>query len=315
MNGSKMSPELPNKKVIIIVGPTAVGKTGISIQLAKQIDGEIVSADSRYLYRGMNIGTAKPTLQEMDGVVHHMVDIADPGETWSLAQYFEKSKQAIAGIISRKHTPIVVGGTGQYFRALTQGWLLPGSEPNFELRDRLEEWGQQIGFEELHRKLGIIDPEATLFIQPENMRRTIRALEVIFTNGKKFSSLRTKTEPDHVYHVIGLTMPREKLYSRVDERIQQMFDQGLIEEVKDLKQKGYDTENPAMSAIGYIEVLQYLDGRLSLNEAVMLMKRKTRQFIRRQANWFKPSDPQIHWYEMEENVLERIISDLITSSK
>lgn len=301
--------DLPGNKVLWIVGPTAVGKTGVAIRLASQIGGEIVSADSRYLYKGMNIGTAKPTEEEMNQVTHHMIDIADPDETWSLGQYYSRSKEVIKDILSRGKTPIVVGGTGQYFRAFTQGWTLPGAGPEYELRELLEKWGNEIGYHELHRKLAMIDPEAAAFIQSENMRRTIRALEVIFTSGQKFSDLRQKTIPEFDFHVVGLTMNRENLYRRVDERIQKMFELGFVEEVKELVDKGFGANCPSMSAIGYNEVLQFLEGKTTLDGVIVEMKRKTRQFIRRQANWFKPNDENIRWYEMGVDVADRILKD------
>lgn len=305
-----MSPEASFPRVIIIVGPTGVGKTGLAIQLARALDGEVVSADSRYLYRGMDIGTAKPTREEMAGVPHHMIDVAEPNETWSLAQYFENSKAVIQEILARGRTPIVVGGTGQYYRALTQGWTIPPAAPDDGLRDCLEQWGNEIGKWELHRKLAIIDPEAAGFIQAENMRRTVRALEVIFSTGRKFSEQRQATKSDLEFWTIGLILPREVLFRKVDERIDRMFSQGLVEEVKALQARGYGCHNPSMSAIGYQEVLQYLDGNISMNEAIMLMKSKTHQFIRRQANWFKTTDPQIHWYRVGDDPLPVILKDL-----
>jgi len=287
-----------------------VGKTSLAIQLAREINGEVVSADSRYLYRGMDIGTAKPTRDEMACVPHHMVDIAEPHETWSLAQYFETSTAVIQDILVRGRIPIAVGGTGQYYRALTQGWSIPPAAPDVGLRECLEQWGNEIGKWELHRKLAIIDPEAAVFIQAENMRRTVRALEVIFTTGRRFSEQRQAVKPDLKFWTIGLILPREILYARVDERIDRMFSQGLVEEVRALQAQGYGSHNPPMSAIGYREVLQYLEGKISLHEAVVLMKSKTHQFIRRQANWFKLTDTNIHWYRADENPFPKILQDL-----
>ena len=239
-----------------------------------------------------------------------MVDIAEPDESWSLAQYLEKTKQIINMVVAHNHIPIIVGGTGQYFRALTQGWSVPELEPDQKLRDILSKWGLELGAFELHRKLAILDPEAEEFIQPQNVRRTVRALEVILLTGEKFSSQRKKKSPDFDFWVIGLNRERQELYQNVDDRIETMFRDGLVEEVKNLKEKGYGAWIPTMSAIGYREVLQVLDGEISLEEAKVLMRRNTRQFIRRQANWFKPTDPLIHWYSMTPDPLEQIQSDL-----
>lgn len=305
-----MSPDQKMNKVVIIVGPTAVGKTRLSIRLAKRIDGEIVSADSRYIYRGMDIGSAKPTVTEREGVPHHMIDIAAPNETWSLAQYFDTSKQKIDEILARRHIPIVVGGTGQYIRALTEGWKVPALKPDPALRKIIGDWAEEIGPLELYQKLGVIDKEACAFIDATNVRRTIRALEVILTTGSKFSTLRSKSPPENKFWIIGLNSPRPKLYANVDQRIDEMFGNGLIEEVRHLLSLGYDATLPSMSAIGYREVAQFLQGKITLEEVKVLMRRNTRKFIRRQANWFKPEDSSIHWYSVEDDPLDIIIRDV-----
>lgn len=294
----------------MVVGPTAVGKTRFSIQLADRIRGEIISADSRYLYRGMDIGTAKPSEEELAVVPHHMVDIADPDDTWTLSRYLAQTLRLIDEIHSRKKTPIIVGGTGQYVRAITEGWHMPEFEPNQELRKVLTEWGMAIGAMELHRKLSLIDTEAANIINATNVRRTIRALEVIFTTGKRFSDLRRKDGPKHDYWIIGLTMERNELYKRVDSRINTMFDDGLINEVELMLDKGYSPSLPSLSAIGYREVVQYLHGEITLEETKVLMRKNTRQFIRRQANWFKPSDESIHWYSVFPEPMEQVLNDM-----
>lgn len=304
-----MSPE-EKKKVVIVVGPTAVGKTRLSIELAQRIDGEIVSADSRYLYRGMDIGSAKPSMEERMGVPHHLIDVANPDETWSLAQFSAQAKLIINEILSRKRVPIVVGGTGQYIRALTEGWSVPVMEPNPDLRIVLSTWAEEIGAQSLYQKLAILDPEALKFIDAPNVRRTIRALEVIFTTGQKFSDQRQKNPPDYQFWIVGLIRQRPELYALVDQRIENMFQQGLVDEVKLLMERGYNEELPSMSAIGYREVVQFVHGKLPLIEAKALMRHNTRQFIRRQANWFKPTDTNIHWYSMETNPVEKIVDDV-----
>lgn len=308
-----MSKSSNKKSVLVIVGPTAVGKTELSLRLAEVLDGEIVSMDSRLIYRGMDIGTAKPSLVELARVPHHMIDLADPDENWSLALFKRQVLHEIDDIQSHGRLAILVGGTGQYVRALMEGWEIPSQKPDYGLREILEEWGRENGSGTLHQKLGLIDPEAALAIDPNNLRRVVRALEVIFLTGRKFSIQQRKTPPDLKFWIIGLTRPRDELYKRVDARIEAMFDAGLIEEVQTLLAEGYGENDAPLSAIGYREVIQTIRGEISLEEAKALMRRKTREFIRRQANWFKRSDEQIHWYEMAPDPLEEILGDLRTA--
>lgn len=305
-----MSVKSGKKRVIIIVGPTAVGKTDLAIELARRIGGEIVSADSRLFYRGMNIGTAKPTKEQMLKVPHHLIDCANPEEVWSLSVFRENAYTAIEEIISRKKVPIIVGGTGQYIRSITEGWILPKQEPNELLREELQKWAEKIGAQGLYEKLKILDPEAAKEIDWTNVRRTIRALEVIFLTGIRFSELRTKGEPRYDFWIIGLSRQRGELYERIDQRVEDMFKQGLVEETQKLLRNGLSVEHPNLSAIGYREVAEYLQGGISLDEAKKQMKKKTREFVRRQRNWFKPDDTGIHWFEISETSLEQIIEQL-----
>ena len=295
-------------KLIVLIGPTAVGKTSTSIFLAQQLNGEVVSADSRYFYRGMNIGTAKPFAEEMEGVPHHLIDVADPDENWSLALFQRKAYQAIDEILAKGKVPILVGGTGQYVEAITDGWQIPKQRANEALRDELNHWAEEVGTEGLHQRLAVLDPQAASTIDHRNVRRTIRALEVIFLTGKKFSDQRMKKEPRYEICRIGLNRPREELYQRVDQRIELMMEMGLVKEVRDLLRKGYAYDLPAFSAIGYREVIQYVRGEISKEEAVMLIKRNTRKFVRRQSNWFKLDDPAIRWFEMgDANVAQAVL--------
>jgi tRNA dimethylallyltransferase len=300
---SDPSPQLP---LILIVGPTAVGKTDLSIQLAERLNGEIISADSRLFYRGMDIGTAKPLPEEQARVPHHLIDIANPDEILSLSVFQQKAAQVIADIHTRNKLPFLVGGTGQYVRAVTQGWTPPEVEPDQALRNELEQQKEQNGIYWLHAKLREIDPEAAGKIDPRNYRRTIRALEVIMTTGKKFSEQRGQSASPYRLLTIGLTRPREELYQRVDERIEAMFANDFLNEVKGLLDKGYSASLPTMSAIGYRECVSVIKGELSEEQAKVQIRRATRVYVRRQANWFKKSDPDIHWFKIDDKVVDLI---------
>lgn len=298
--------------LVIILGPTAVGKTDISLELAKRIDGEIISADSRLLYRGMDIGTAKPTQAERALIRHHLIDVADPDETWSLAMVLAAIHEAIVDIHERGHLPLMVGGTGQYVRALVDGWQIPEVEPDPRLRKVLEAWSLEIGSEGLFDRLQSLDPQAAAKIEPQNLRRTVRALEVILTTGQLFSTQRESNEIPYRVLMLGLQRPRPELYERIDTRIDAMFEAGLIAETQNLLDQGYSPDLPSLSAIGYRQVIQYLNDEIPFDEVITQMKRITRQFVRRQANWFKPDDPNIHWFragettaqDMEREILE-----------
>lgn len=293
--------------IILIVGPTAVGKTELAICLAERLNGEIVSADSRLFYRGMDIGTAKPSQAETTRVPHHLIDIVNPDETLSLAVFQEMAREVISQIHSRGKLPFLVGGTGQYVRAVTEGWTPPAVQPDARLRNVLETLQEQRSKEWLYEKLKILDPVAASAIDLRNVRRTIRALEVIFTTGKKFSEQRGQSDSPYHLVTVGLNRPRAGLYQRVDERIEKMFADGLIDEVRGLLNKGYSPLLPSMSAIGYRECVSVVQGSMTMEQAKAEMKRLTRVFVRRQANWFKESDPNIRWFDpSSENILNEI---------
>ena len=300
-----MQSKLP---LILIVGPTAVGKTELAIQLAERLNGEIVSADSRLFYRGMDIGTAKPTPEEMARVPHHLIDIADPDEILSLAIFQQKATEIIADIHTRNKLPFLVGGTGQYIRAVIQGWSPPEVEPDERLRTELEEQKNKNGIYWLHDKLKRLDPAAAEKIDARNYRRTIRALEVILTTARKFSEQRGQSESPYHLITIGLMRPRAELYERVDKRIDLMFANGFLDEVKGLLAKGYSPSLPTMSAIGYRECVRVIQGELNEEQAKAEIRHATRVFVRRQANWFKESDPNIKWFQVKEGVAEEIES-------
>lgn len=286
-----------DKPLVILVGPTAVGKTELSIRLAQRLDAEIVSADSRLFYRGMDIGTAKPSAAERGGVPHHLVDIANPDQVLSLAVFQQLAATVIAEIHARGRLPILVGGTGQYIRAVVEGWSGPQVPPSPALRQALEAWAQEITPFGLHQRLQMLDPEAGAAIDYQNVRRTVRALEVILSSGMKFSDQRQAGRPLYRTITIGLTRPRPELYARIDARIDAMLAAGFVAEVHDLLAQGYGLESSALSAIGYREIAAYLLGWCSQEEAVTQIKHKTRVFVRRQANWFKSDDPLIHWFD------------------
>ena len=292
--------------LIAVVGPTAVGKTGISIQLAERLGGEIISADSRLFYRGMDIGTAKPTPAERTRIPHHLIDVADPDETWSLAVFQRAAADAIADIQARGKLPFLVGGTGQYIHAVTHGWAPPATEPDARLRTVLEELAKSRGNDWLHQRLALLDPPAAVTIDPRNLRRTVRALEVIFSTGRRFSDQRRQSESPYRLLTIGLIRPRPELYARVDARIEALFAAGLLDEVRSLRSRGYSPDLPTMSAIGYRECAAVLRGEMSLEAAKVRMRRLTRVFVRRQANWFKAEDAEIHWFEAREGLMDEI---------
>lgn len=289
---------MKKKPVVVVIGPTASGKTEVSITLARRFDGEIISADSRQFYQRMDIGTAKPTNLEMTQVKHHLINVAQPDQVWSLARFCSEARNCIDNIHEREKMSFVVGGTGQYIWGLIEGWTVPSDAANLELRRQLEQWSEDLGFSGIHSVLSRIDPEAGKFIQETNVRRTVRALEVIFSSGRRFSDQRSKNPPEDLdFIILGIEWDRPKLYERVDLRIEGMLNSGLLEEVRYLISSGYDPDSSALSAIGYREITGYLTGKHSLDDAVMLIKRNTRQYIRRQANWFKKDDPRIKWFD------------------
>ncbi len=248
----------------------------------------------------MDIGTAKPSAAEMARVRHHLVDVADPDQTWSLAVFQQAARQAIDNIQARGKLPLLVGGTGQYIRAVTEGWTPPEVAPDARLREVLEKMATERGEDGtywLHAKLELLDPQAAAKIDARNLRRTVRALEVILSTGQLFSAQSSRGESAYELLTVGLIRPRAELYQRVDERIDLMFQNGFLEEVAHLYEQGYGPDLPSMSAIGYREAGAVLRGEMSLEEAKTQMRRLTRMFVRRQTNWFKPDDPQIQWFE------------------
>lgn len=270
-----------------IVGPTAVGKTALAVALAQQLGAEIVSADSRQLYRLMDLGTAKPTPAERAAAPHHLLDLCDPDEPFSLAAYQELATQAIAAIVTRGHPPLLVGGTGQYLAAVLEGWQVPRVAPQPELRASLERAAAEHGAAALHARLAAVDPAAATQIAPSNVRRVIRALEVYSVTGVPISAQQTREPPPYAIRTLWLTRPREELYARADARADAMVAAGLADEVADLRRRGYGWELPSMSSLGYIQLRPFLEGEATLAACVERLKFDTHSFIRRQEAWFR----------------------------
>lgn len=295
-----------------LVGPTAVGKSEVAIAVAERLAAEIVSADSRLLYRGMDIGTAKSSPKQLARVPHHLIDVADPEENWSLAEMTHAAETAIDQIQQRDRLVLLVGGTGQYVTAILEGWKPPPRAPDDSLRRSYEEIAAERGPKALHARLSEVDPAAAQHIQATNVRRVARALEIYEVTGVPASEQRRKAPPDFRILRLGLSLPRGELYDRIDRRIDDMLTRGLIAEVQALLDRDLTLDHPPMSAIGYRQIGEYLEGRQTLDEAVAEVRRLTRQFVRRQANWFKPDDPRIEWYESRGGVEERLVDRLQT---
>ncbi len=299
-----MSEHLP---LVAIVGPTAVGKTALAIRLAQELDGEIVSADSRQVYRYMDIGTAKPTYAERQQTRHHLIDILDPGQTLTLAEFQAAAYSAIDGIHRAGRLPLLVGGTGQYVRAIIEGWNVPPVAPLPALRADLESFADIYSSLALHQWLATVDPASGAATDYRNVRRAVRALEVYIASGQPFSQLRVRRAPPYRVLQIGLTRPRDRLYERVDRRVDEMIGAGLVTEVERLLGQGYTAEMPALSSLGYPQIVAYLRHELTLMEAIAEIKRATRRFIRHQANWFRLSDPAICWFDLETARAEDVV--------
>lgn len=294
--------------LIVIVGPTAVGKTELAVWLAERIGGEVVSADSRQIYRFMDIGTAKPSPEECRRVPHHMLDVAEPDRTLTLAEYRDLAVQAIHDILDRGRVPLLVGGTGLYVRAVAEGWSIPRVAPSDELRARLQARAEAEGPEKLHAELEMVDPEAARRIDARNVRRVVRALEVFYETGQTFSSLQNRQPPPYRQLWIGLTMSRQALYARADARIQRMLDAGWAQEVQSLLNRGYREDLPSFSALGYHEVAACVRGELDREATITLIRRHTRRFIRHQYAWFSLRDERIHWFNVTEPCHDSILA-------
>lgn len=310
--------ENKKKPMIILTGPTAVGKTDLSIQLAKAIGGEIISADSMQVYRHMDIGSAKVTPEEMDGVPHHLIDVLEPEEEFNVVVFQKLAKEALTGIYERGHIPIIVGGTGFYIQALLYDIDFTENDGDTAIRRELEKLAQTQGAGCLHQMLQEIDPESAAAIHQNNVKRVIRAIEFYRQTGKKISlhneQEREKQSPyQFLYYV--LDTDRKILYERIDRRVDLMMEHGLVDEVKHLADMGCTRDMVSMQGLGYKEILDYLSGEIPLEEAVYILKRDTRHFAKRQITWFK-RERDVRWLELEQfqndrkKVLEHILDEI-----
>ncbi len=287
-----------------VVGPTAAGKTAAGIAIALRHGGEVVNADSRLLYRGLQIGAASPTEKERRGVPHHLIHLIEPYESYSVAAFLDSAGRTIDEILARGNLPTLVGGSGQYVWALLEGWSVPKTLPDPELRRKLEESLRKEGLSSLVQRLKRIDPEVAAEIDLKNPRRVTRALERAMTGAGGVAGRRARSDPPYDALIIGLTTGREELYRRIDRRLDDMIHRGWACEVKRLLDAGIPLDAPAMSAIGYRDVARYAAGEMSLVEAKTQVKRATRILVRRQYNWFKLSDDRIRWIEAGPNAGE-----------
>lgn len=295
------------KPVILLLGPTAVGKTDLSIELAQAIEAEIVSVDSRLLYKGMDIGTAKPPAALMEAVRHHLIDVASPDERWSLSRYLEALKIVISEIHDRGRVPLLVGGTGQYFAALVEGWQPPPKADDQAFRAQMREIAREDGPEALHAHLAQIDPAMAKRIDARNVRRVVRALEIYHVTGVPPGEQRKRVPPDYSFLMLGLRRNRDELYQRIDERIETMIAAGWVDEVARLLEQGVDQDSPALSAIGYRQIAEFLQGESDLETAINETQRLTRQFVRRQDNWFRRFGSKVHWFEAGRDPVDEMI--------
>lgn len=304
------------KKLLIIAGPTAVGKTDISIKVAKKLNGEIISADSMQIYKYMDIGSAKVTRDEMDGVVHHLIDVVYPSEEFSVAEFKDKSVNAIDDIIERGKCPIVAGGTGLYINSLICNYDFTGASRDDGYREYLKEIAEDKGKEYVHEMLKSVDLESYERLYPNDLKRVIRALEVYKVTGKPISEINKDVDiydiPYDIKYFV-LTMDRAKLYERINLRVDKMFENGLIDEVIKLRDMGYNSNMQSMKGIGYKEVLDYLDGKFTLDETIEIIKKGSRNYAKRQLTWFR-KDKRVQWinkdlYDTEDDIIAFIVNN------
>ena len=300
-------PPAKRASVLAVVGPTASGKSRLGMEIATRVGGEIIGADSRQIYRHMDIGTAKPTLDDREQVPHHLVDIIDPSDEYSVALYVRQAREAISGVLERGAVPIVVGGTGQYVWALLEGWNVPEVSPDRSLRAELQERLARNGLADLVQELRKIAPAAADRIDPANPRRVIRALELARQAPDGEPPPPTRTPPPFQAAIVGIATDRAQLYERVNARTDAMFEAGWVGEVQKLLDMGFGPELPAMSGHGYREICQVLHGERTLEDASQSIKSTIRRFTRQQGAWFRSNDARIRWFPNEPKDLERTV--------
>jgi len=303
--------------LVAIVGPTGVGKSGLALKLTQAFNGEIVGADSRQVYRYLDIGTAKPGPRELSIAPHHLINIVSPDEDFSLAQYQELAYRAIDSIIKHRRLPLLVGGSGLYIWSVLEGWGIPQVPPDRELRYSLEEKAARVGRDELYRELMAADPIAAQRIDRRNVRRIIRALEVTRGAGVAFSQLQRKQPPPYDTLIIGLTADRAELYRRIDLRVDKMIEKGLVAEVQRLVSMGHSLDLPAMSGIGYRQIGMFLKGEISLEAAIRQIKFESHRLVRHQYNWFKLRDERIHWFDIGDEIegpITALVKEFVSKS-
>lgn len=309
-------PHGPKPPLIVLTGPTAAGKTKLSLSLAKALQGEIISADSMQVYRGMDIGTAKISAGETEGIPHHLIDILSPEEEFNVTLFQERARACIKEIYERNHIPIVVGGTGFYIQALLYDIEFTREETDYSYRRQLEELAEKHGAAYLHEKLKEIDPASAEAIHQNNIKRVIRALEYYKETGEKISEhneKQRKNNSPYAYKYYVLTTDREKLYTAIDHRVDKMLEDGLVEEVRNLYEQGFSRDLVSMQGLGYKELYRYFDGELTLDEAVYIIKRDTRHFAKRQLTWFR-REREVTWinkdeFPDEEAILQWMLED------
>jgi tRNA dimethylallyltransferase len=288
--------------VVAIVGPTGIGKSRLGLHLASTLGGEIINADSRQVYRSMDIGTDKPGPDQRARVPHHLIDIVDPDESFSLALYQSQASRAIEAITQRGRLPVLVGGSGLYVWAVLEGWAVPEVPPDPELRRRLAERAATEGIEPLYRRLQGLDPVSAGRINPRNLRRIIRALEVYEATGKPPSQVQGKSPPGFDTLIIGFTAERSRLYGLIDRRVDEMLHRGLVAEVRSLADRGYAFDLPSMSSVGYRQIGRFIRGEMDLPAAVSQIKFETHRFARHQYAWFRLTDPRIRWFDIQDDI-------------
>lgn len=304
--------------IVTIVGPTGVGKSKLAMAIASVNNYEIVNCDSRQVYKFLDIGTAKPTIEERLKVKHHLIDICNPNERFDLALFRDMASSAISTIQSRGNIPLLVGGTGQYIWAILEGWDPPKVKPNLQLRDHLQQKAKAQGYLSIYQDLMKRDSKAAQRIDPKNIRRVIRAIEIHEELGQLPNKKKSAKSLHSPHTIIGITSNRKNLYNKIDNRVENMFANGFVDEVDSIVKMGYSLELPSMSSVGYREIGKYLINEMSLSETIQQIKYRTHRIARHQYAWFSLSDPRIHWLNSDENTgnlyndyLEQIGKDML----